>query len=97
MHDNLYLPGFNLIFSSCVSVGSALICYCDGDCPDHAANGTCVAPPNSYCFVAMSEVPSSDNTKEVEYTYGCLPSHERGHMQVLQLTKVDLWMESASP
>lgn len=63
------------------NLGYALVCYCDGDCPDHEQNGTCIAPPNSYCFVAMSEVLTSDNTKEVEFTYGCLPSHERGHMQ----------------
>ncbi|KAK3932432.1 Bone morphogenetic protein receptor type-1B [Frankliniella fusca] len=79
--------GFSMFFSSLFTLliflnhGSALVCYCDGACPDHQPNGTCNAPQNSYCFVALNEVINSENVKEIEITYGCLPSNERGHMQ----------------
>lgn len=60
---------------------NALVCYCEGSCPNHEVNGTCIAPPKSFCFVSMSEVITPENTMEVEYTYGCLPSDERAQMQ----------------
>jgi len=66
---------------SCVT-GNAVVCYCDGQCPDNAPNGTCTAPQGGKCFTSTEGIYNPDTGQmELEYTYGCFPGDERGLMQ----------------
>ncbi|XP_044738565.1 bone morphogenetic protein receptor type-1B isoform X2 [Chrysoperla carnea] len=59
-----------------------LKCYCENHCPDGAANGTCIAKPNSMCFSSIEEVVDRETgAREVERSFGCLPPDESGLMQ----------------
>lgn len=57
-------------------------CYCEGHCPNGETNGTCVIRNGGLCFSSVEAVIEDDGKEHPFRTYGCLPSDERGLMQV---------------
>ncbi|KAJ8933751.1 hypothetical protein NQ318_000479, partial [Aromia moschata] len=56
-------------------------CYCEGHCPNNQPNGTCEIKPGGMCFTLVEARYDEYGAEVPEYTYGCLPSDERGFMQ----------------
>ncbi|XP_069125157.1 bone morphogenetic protein receptor type-1B-like [Argopecten irradians] len=61
-----------VLLATCVpKFCDGLRCFCD-HCEDKAVNGTCLAKPNTKCFVSL-RVSEENGEKYEIMTYGCLP------------------------
>ncbi|OWF49791.1 bone morphogenetic protein receptor type-1B-like [Mizuhopecten yessoensis] len=62
-----------VLLAICVpQFSEGLRCYCD-HCEDTHLNNTCVAKPNTKCFVSLRVSVEEDGEKYEIMTYGCLP------------------------
>jgi bone morphogenetic protein receptor type-1B len=78
-----YLKCKSVLIYYVVVAGLGMLCYCSGHCPGDDENGTCLARAGSHCFAAVREVYNPEtHSFEPEHTFGCLPPHERGLLQV---------------